>query len=145
MDAKNKTILAVDDDQDLLEVMKTVLTSEGYNVDTATNGDECHESIAKNKPDLILLDVMMRTETEGFNVAQFVFDSRGQDQGVVHHAGGEADLGGAVSHGSEVGAVGIVTGHHREDGGHDHPLVTGEYRPVVTHDLDIGAAEPELS
>ena len=70
MDAKNKTILAVDDDQDLLEVMKTVLTSEGYNVDTATNGDECHESIAKNKPDLILLDVMMRTETEGFNVAQ---------------------------------------------------------------------------
>ncbi len=70
MEAKNKTILAVDDDQDLLEVMKTVLTSEGYSVDTATNGDECLESVAKNKPDLILLDVMMRTETEGFNVAQ---------------------------------------------------------------------------
>ena len=70
METKNKTILAVDDDQDLLEVMKTVLTSEGYSVDTATNGDECLESVAKNKPDLILLDVMMRTETEGFNVAQ---------------------------------------------------------------------------
>jgi CheY-like chemotaxis protein len=68
--AEKKTILVVDDDQDLLEVMKTVLGSEGYNVDVASNGSECLKSVAKKKPDLIILDVMMTTETEGFAVAQ---------------------------------------------------------------------------
>jgi len=70
MKAKGKTILVVDDDPDMVEVLKTILGGEGYNVAVATNGSECLENVSRSKPDLILLDVMMTTETEGFTVAQ---------------------------------------------------------------------------
>ena len=56
---KDKKILLVDDEQDILEILSYNLEKEGYKVFTANNGNE---GIAKAKeiiPDLILLDVMM--------------------------------------------------------------------------------------
>jgi len=64
-----KTILIADDDPDIVEAMKTVLEASGFGVQTAPNGQECLRKLREAKPDLLILDVMMTTETEGFHVA----------------------------------------------------------------------------
>ncbi len=69
MSEQPKRILVVDDDVDIVEVMKTVLGASGYAVDTAASGTECLAQVAEHKPDLIILDVMMEGDTEGFHVS----------------------------------------------------------------------------
>jgi CheY-like chemotaxis protein len=64
-----KNILIVDDDRDVFESMKIVLESEGYAVDWATNGTEALQKVRAKKPDLMILDVMMNTDDEGFQVS----------------------------------------------------------------------------
>lgn len=63
-------ILIVDDDIDLVEVLRIVLESHGYDVIDAQDGDRGYLLIEREKPDLIILDVMMRTEDEGFYIAE---------------------------------------------------------------------------
>jgi len=63
-----KKILIVDDDRDVFESMKIVLEAEGYGVDWATNGTEAIAKARALKPDLMILDVMMNTDDEGFQV-----------------------------------------------------------------------------
>jgi two-component system alkaline phosphatase synthesis response regulator PhoP len=53
------TILVVDDEQDLLDLIEYNLMKEGYNVLTADNGLAGIKTAKKNNPDLILLDIMM--------------------------------------------------------------------------------------
>jgi CheY-like chemotaxis protein len=62
-------ILAVDDEPDILMVVRTALSSEGFDVRTASSGAECLESAQAEPPDLILLDVMM-PEMDGFEVVR---------------------------------------------------------------------------
>ncbi len=63
-------VLIVDDDPDFVEAISTLLEAKGYEVDTAANGQEGFKK-AKAKPvDLILLDVMMATKSEGFDTAK---------------------------------------------------------------------------
>ena len=54
-----KRVLAVDDNADCLMFVKAVLQPEGYAVVTATNGQEGLDKLAAEKPDLVILDVMM--------------------------------------------------------------------------------------
>ena len=61
-------ILVVDDDMDIVELITIMLESAGYDIITADSGDKCLELLEKEKPDLIILDVMLETMTEGFNV-----------------------------------------------------------------------------
>lgn len=63
-------ILIVDDDPDIIEAMRVVLENRGYQVDSALDGAKALERIAANKPDLLILDVMMTTPQEGFNLAR---------------------------------------------------------------------------
>lgn len=63
-----KRILVVDDDRDVFESMKIVLEAEGYDVDWATNGTEGITKARACRPDLMILDVMMNTDDEGFQV-----------------------------------------------------------------------------
>jgi len=63
-------ILIIDDDIDLVEVLRIVLESHGYIVLDAQDGERGYKMIEKDKPDLIILDVMMRTEDEGFVIAR---------------------------------------------------------------------------
>ena len=62
-------ILAVDDDEDTLSLLKDLLTGEGYEVETASNGEEALSRARARDPDLILLDVRM-PDMDGFNVCR---------------------------------------------------------------------------
>lgn len=64
-----KKILIVDDDRDVFESMKIVLEAEGYGVDWAINGAEAIAKAKAGRPDLMILDVMMNTDDEGFQVS----------------------------------------------------------------------------
>ncbi|MCG8310333.1 MAG: response regulator transcription factor [Cytophagales bacterium] len=56
---KSKKILVVDDEVDILELLKYNLKKEGYNVKTVTNGIDAIETAKIFFPDLVLLDIMM--------------------------------------------------------------------------------------
>jgi len=56
---KSSKILIVDDEQDILELIRHALNKEGYEVHIAINGQQALEKTAKVLPDLILMDVMM--------------------------------------------------------------------------------------
>lgn len=62
-------ILVVDDEPAIVDVLSRLLTREGYQVLTARNGVEALAVVAEQKPDLILLDVMMPV-MDGFTVCQ---------------------------------------------------------------------------
>ncbi len=70
-------ILVVDDDADFREAMATLLGAKGYNVITATNGEEGFKKAKAEKPDLVLLDVMMTNKTEGFDIARRMKEEEG--------------------------------------------------------------------
>ncbi len=66
---KQARILLVDDDADFVESTKTVLESKPYEVLIAVNGNEGLRKAREEKPDLILLDVIMPVE-DGFTAAE---------------------------------------------------------------------------
>jgi len=66
---KAKRILVVDDDRDLVQTTKAFLEARGYAVSTAHSGIEARDELAKQRPDLVVLDIMMDYDTDGFNVA----------------------------------------------------------------------------
>lgn len=65
-----KKVLVIDDDSDFVESVLNLLEARGYAVASASNGKEGVQTAKSEKPDLILLDVMMTTKDEGFNVAR---------------------------------------------------------------------------
>ena len=70
MASHKKRILIVDDDVEYVESNKELLEASGYEVHTAHNGKDGLAFAKKHKPDLMILDVMMATNTEGFDVAR---------------------------------------------------------------------------
>jgi two-component system phosphate regulon response regulator PhoB/two-component system alkaline phosphatase synthesis response regulator PhoP/two-component system response regulator VicR len=67
--ATKAEILLVDDDPDFRDSLQIILESRGYTVRTASNGTEAREALKGKKPDLMILDIMMATDTEGFDLA----------------------------------------------------------------------------
>jgi CheY-like chemotaxis protein len=63
-------VLVVDDDPDFVQVCRTVLEAEGYQALEAANGDQALEIMRQDKPDLVLLDVMMSTTLEGVDICR---------------------------------------------------------------------------
>jgi len=66
----NSKILIIDDDQDLTSALQAVLESNQYAVSTAANKTEGMEKIKTVEPDLIILDVMMESWQDGFELAR---------------------------------------------------------------------------
>ncbi len=66
----SKNILIIDDDDDLVEALTTILETKSYTVARASNGKEGMENLKKQIPDLIVLDIMMESMDEGINVAR---------------------------------------------------------------------------
>ncbi len=54
-----RRILAVDDDKDILDILRYILEDSGYEVDTLSDGHFLFEKIKAHTPDLILLDIML--------------------------------------------------------------------------------------
>jgi DNA-binding response OmpR family regulator len=68
-------ILVVDDDPDILEAINMILESQGYKVVTARDGVEGLASLRAEKPDLLILDLMM-PRMDGFAVCKELQDPR---------------------------------------------------------------------
>jgi DNA-binding response OmpR family regulator len=99
----SKRILVVDDDENILNLEKTILEGKGFEVTGALSGAQALEILAAQVFDLILLDVMM-PEVDGFTVCRKIKeDSRLKDVPVIFltaKGGGEA-----LAEGFESGAV----------------------------------------
>jgi CheY-like chemotaxis protein len=75
--SKPVTILVVDDDRDLVATLRLVLEGAGYRVVSAPDAVQGMATAADERPDLILLDIMMPNATEGFH---FVWKLRRREE-----------------------------------------------------------------
>jgi len=71
-----KKILIVDDDRDLVASLSQVLRSQGYAVAAAHSGADGLRALLAERPDLVILDVMMETDTAGFEAADRIRSPR---------------------------------------------------------------------
>lgn len=71
-----RTVLVVDDEFGVAEVLEAILQDEGYRVVTAINGRQGLERAAETQPDLIMLDVMMPIMDGAATLAALRADSR---------------------------------------------------------------------
>ncbi|OQA06373.1 MAG: Alkaline phosphatase synthesis transcriptional regulatory protein PhoP [bacterium ADurb.Bin374] len=97
---EQKKILVADDEPHILRVVKDKLANAGFTVVTASNGEEALETARREKPSLVLLDVMMpkmngfdvcrtlRAEAEFKGVPILLLTARGQE--IDRHMGLEA-------------------------------------------------------
>jgi DNA-binding response OmpR family regulator len=65
-----KKVLMIDDDPEFVDAISNLLDAKGYEVHTASNGEDGVAAVKAEDPDIILLDVMMTTKHEGFDVAR---------------------------------------------------------------------------
>ena len=82
MKKKDITILLVDDEPDILEIVGYNLSSEGYNVITADNGADAVKLAKKQKPHLIILDVMM-PEMDGIEACEQIRKIPGIEETII--------------------------------------------------------------
>ncbi|MDX9948217.1 MAG: response regulator [Bacteroidales bacterium] len=76
METKSKyKILIVDDDADVIDVIDSILKKAGYDVYSASNKKEGLAELGRVKPDLAILDVMMTSRFEGFEMAREMLDT----------------------------------------------------------------------
>ncbi len=64
-------IIAVDDEETLLKLLRVNLTADGYDVITATDGEEALELLKKHKPNLVVLDIML-PDLDGFQLLDII-------------------------------------------------------------------------
>ncbi len=75
-------ILLVDDEPDILEILKYNLSAQGYQVYTAKNGVEAVEKAKKKNPHLIILDVMM-PEMDGIEACEIIRNTKGLENTII--------------------------------------------------------------
>ena len=122
-----KRILVVDDDENILNLEKTILEQKGFEVTTAAGGAQALNMLADTAFDLILLDVMM-PEVDGFTVCRKIKeDARLKDIPVIFltaKGGGEA-----LAEGFESGAVMYI----------NKPFTANKLLTIVNTMLDSGS------
>ena len=80
---EQKTILIADDEVDIVETLKFVLETEGFNVITAYDGEEALKSAKEFMPDLMLLDVMM-PKINGYKISRLLkYDNKYKDIPII--------------------------------------------------------------
>jgi len=76
MENAKAKILIIDDDPDFRDAIIPILHSASYEAITASNPEEGKEKILKEKPDLILLDIMMDSLFDGFSLCHAIKTSK---------------------------------------------------------------------
>lgn len=71
-----KRIILVDDDPGIVELFKDVLESRGYQVQTFQRGWEALQAVSRERPDLIILDIML-PRVNGYEVCQIIKENPG--------------------------------------------------------------------
>lgn len=71
-----KKILLIDDDIDVMENIAKVLKSKGYEILEAHTGAEGLKKALAEKPDLLIMDIIMETDTAGFEIADQIRSER---------------------------------------------------------------------
>ena len=104
------SILVVDDDQSLRELLKLHLSSAGYDVNTAGDGIEAGYAVLKSPPDLIITDVNM-PHMDGYQFVEALKSDKTLPKIPVIFLTSMDD----VSRGKELGAVGYITKPVRAD------------------------------
>jgi len=69
---KNAKILIVDDDTDFVFSTRTVLEQSGYEVISAGNGNHGRATLARERPNLVILDVIMSSVLDGLSMSRFM-------------------------------------------------------------------------
>ena len=88
-DEDKKTILAVDDESSIIDLLKFNIEKEGYNFISASDGEEGLQKVINEKPDLVLLDVMLpkmdglsvcrKIRQEQINIPVIMLSARGEE------------------------------------------------------------------
>ena len=68
-DSKSKTILHIDDDKNILDIVKLLLREKDYNIISDIHGSKAMDLVSEHRPDLIILDIMM-PEINGFELIE---------------------------------------------------------------------------
>lgn len=79
MNKTKKTILVVDNEPDIVEYTKTILEMQGYSVIPSYGGEDCIKKLAKQKVDLVVLDIMM-PGMSGWDVAAQIKENKNWQQ-----------------------------------------------------------------
>ncbi len=75
-----KKIMVIDDDPDYSDAVTTILKSAMYEVVSASNPKEAKDRVLEEKPDLILLDIMMDSLFDGFSLCNAIKTSKEFDE-----------------------------------------------------------------
>ncbi len=90
----NEKIVIVDDDQDIRDSVQVILESRGYTVVGAADKASGIATVKAEKPDLIILDVMMETYSDGFELARAIKeDAEFKDTPIVMMTGAQEKTG----------------------------------------------------
>jgi PAS domain S-box-containing protein len=100
-------ILVVDDDPEVLQITETLLKNENYKVSTAVTGQECLQAIRTEKPDLLLLDVML-PDISGLEICRIIKDDAGLSSIHVLLLSGLKTESENITTGLEIGADGYL-------------------------------------
>ncbi len=132
--AKN-SILVVEDEESLLQLETILLTSKGYAVTGATDGHQALQALADNRPDLVLLDLMI-PGPDGFQVCSAIKEDRltssipvvmltgrksGHDRERGRLAGADAYLTKPFTSAKLLEVVGQLLATRRQDAGGESP------------------------
>ena len=107
IDIDQSRILVVDDDEIIRKLLRRVLERSGFMVDEAGSGEAALEQIHANKPDLILLDVVM-DGIDGFSTCRKIKNSEGMDSVPIIFVTGRSDTGSIVE-GLDAGGSDYIT------------------------------------
>jgi twitching motility two-component system response regulator PilG len=104
---KKNRILVVEDEESLLKLESILLSSKGYNVTGVMDGKSALEEIAANKPDLVILDIML-PEIDGFEVCRRIKENP-ETSGIPVVMLTAKKNSQDVARGTEVGAAAYLT------------------------------------
>lgn len=137
------SIVLVDDDADFLEIHRRMLEGAGYCVRCFKSQEEAWEDLLLNRPDLIVLDLMMDTLTAGFSFAKKIkqdsrtlglpvvlltgiesargYDFRPKETGDLQAMGVDAFLCKPVDRGALLAKISELLGKEEDGGPHERP------------------------